>query len=251
MVPNMVAPRLSNPLLPEQPLMKSGGVEQFNQVPLSTPDVYNNLNNFTMNGPTPVLSRTQQASEKQQQASGVPTMGADHHPQHDNFELPESSCMQSRLTDEELRELMNAANKAKPVAAVPPYQNYILNSLTERERKDKNTGVKVPTQSKPSAIKPKEHGTSGRPRGRSSKRREGGSSVPSKRSRREAANKQEKTSAATKTAQEIVITADNIFTNPSLIRRVKNAVYDPMFEGMGLPIDPHLRMFTATNNKPN
>nr|XP_048331585.1 uncharacterized protein LOC112492077 [Ziziphus jujuba var. spinosa] len=57
MVPNMVAPRLSNPLLPEQPLMKSGGVEQFNQVPLSTPDVYNNLNNFTMNGPTPVLSR--------------------------------------------------------------------------------------------------------------------------------------------------------------------------------------------------
>lgn len=39
-----------------------------------------------------------------------------------------------RLTDEELRELMNAANKAKPVAAVPPYQNYILNSLTERVR---------------------------------------------------------------------------------------------------------------------
>ncbi|KAJ7978235.1 hypothetical protein O6P43_007734 [Quillaja saponaria] len=31
-------------------------------------------------------------------------------------------------------------------------------------------------------------------------------------------------------------------------RPIKNAVYDPMFETMGLPIDPHLRMFLASRD---
>lgn len=32
------------------------------------------------------------------------------------------------------------------------------------------------------------------------------------------------------------------------LRPVKNAVYDPMFETMGLPVDPHLRMFVTRHN---
>lgn len=29
-------------------------------------------------------------------------------------------------------------------------------------------------------------------------------------------------------------------------RMIKNAVYDPLFEGLGLPVDPHLRLFSAS-----
>lgn len=30
------------------------------------------------------------------------------------------------------------------------------------------------------------------------------------------------------------------------VRPIFNSVYDPMYEAMGLPIDPHLRMFLAS-----
>ncbi|MBA0625835.1 hypothetical protein Goshw_002793 [Gossypium schwendimanii] len=28
-------------------------------------------------------------------------------------------------------------------------------------------------------------------------------------------------------------------------RAIKNSLYDPLFEGIGLPVDPHLRMFAT------
>ncbi|MBA0868865.1 hypothetical protein Goshw_019782 [Gossypium schwendimanii] len=28
-------------------------------------------------------------------------------------------------------------------------------------------------------------------------------------------------------------------------RPIKNSLYDPLFEGIGLPVDPHLRMFAT------
>ncbi|KAK3229204.1 hypothetical protein Dsin_001085 [Dipteronia sinensis] len=34
-------------------------------------------------------------------------------------------------------------------------------------------------------------------------------------------------------------------TTPSDSRYPKNSLYDPLYEAMGLPMDPHLRMFLA------
>lgn len=33
-----------------------------------------------------------------------------------------------------------------------------------------------------------------------------------------------------------------------MIRSIRNSVYDPMYEAMGLPVDPHLRMFIRRDN---
>lgn len=35
------------------------------------------------------------------------------------------------------------------------------------------------------------------------------------------------------------------------LRPLKNTVYDPMYEAMGLPVDPHLRMFVARRDNGN
>lgn len=32
---------------------------------------------------------------------------------------------------------------------------------------------------------------------------------------------------------------------------MRNTVYDPMYEAMGLPIDPHIRMFIARRDRDN
>ncbi|KAF3445764.1 hypothetical protein FNV43_RR10941 [Rhamnella rubrinervis] len=265
MMPNVVVPQLSNTVPPadhhQQPLMKSAGLQQVSM----TPTVCNPLqNSFVVTGPRTLL-RPQQASDQHQQQVniGTPMMGNDdddhtpHDPQLDSTPVDhpalESPSVHSRQNTLELQEILNnRRTNTKPTAAVPTYQTYVLNSLTERERRDHNTtALTIPTQSKSSSpSKLKEQRTSERVERRSRKAGKrkgvGDLSVPSKRSKKEEVGRQEKRSTASKSSaanQEVTVVnnrtsqseeneADNSSVSDPLItlRRVKNACYDPRFE---------------------
>ncbi|EXC06693.1 hypothetical protein L484_021529 [Morus notabilis] len=149
---------------------------------------------------------------------------------------------------------------------IPP-DSQILNSQIEQEGGYRITGVAIPNQSVTSSMK--ELGEAildshGRPR--ATKRLEIGESIAllSKRVRRdiqEGARKESNSPSANVVSQNVIkfgtsqseenneADSANISSRHTTARRTTNGVYDPKYEEMGLPIDPHLRMFAAFNQK--
>ncbi|KAK8600859.1 hypothetical protein V6N13_059397 [Hibiscus sabdariffa] len=119
----------------------------------------------------------------------------------------------------------------------------ILNSLLQKETAD----ISAPSQMETSLSGHRERGSSGR-RGSHSRRRlesgEPSSSSPYKRFRRDSSLAQASTAQQENmnlpSMHNEAGTASN--TGP---RPIPNLVYDPKYEGIGLPIDPHLRLFAT------
>ncbi|XP_008233990.1 PREDICTED: uncharacterized protein LOC103332979 [Prunus mume] len=75
----------------------------------------------------------------------------------------------------------------------------------------------------------------------------GESSSLAKRSKRNsAASSSTEVNRSTFESQEKEMDMLSNLFSPSNAREMKNSLYDPAFEAIGLPIDPHLRMFQAS-----
>ncbi|KAM2668556.1 hypothetical protein EV2_020143 [Malus domestica] len=78
-----------------------------------------------------------------------------------------------------------------------------------------------------------------------------GESSPAKRSKRNsAASSRSGVNRSTFEPQEKKLDLFSNFFVPTNPRPMKNSHYDPAFEAMGLPIDPHIRMFLASQQNP-
>ncbi|KAM2220583.1 hypothetical protein ACFX1S_019774 [Malus domestica] len=78
-----------------------------------------------------------------------------------------------------------------------------------------------------------------------------GESSPAKRSKRNsAASSRSGVNRSTFEPQEKKLDPFSNFFVPTNPRPMKNSHYDPAFEAMGLPIDPHIRMFLASQQNP-
>ncbi|GMI77152.1 hypothetical protein HRI_001384500 [Hibiscus trionum] len=178
------------------------------------------------------LPAHQQASSQFSMMSGLPN--SDNH----NPMLTETSFL-PRLQQQGLQN-----QTARPGATFPTsgtcLSSTVLNSLLPKETGD----TSAPHRMETSLRGHRERGNSGRRRGHSRRRFEPGesSSSPFKQFRR-ASSLPQSVSAEQENGNE----AGTSSITDRLLgpRPIKNAVYDPIYEGIGLPIDPHLRIFAT------
>ncbi|XP_039003440.1 uncharacterized protein LOC120130229 [Hibiscus syriacus] len=124
----------------------------------------------------------------------------------------------------------------------------ILNSLLHKETGD----ASAPYQMETSLNCRREGRNPGQRRGSSRRTFDSGASSspsPFKRFRRDSsvpnASGAQQENRNFLSPQNGIVTSSN--SNSSLLgpRPIKNSVYDPIYEGIGLPIDPHLRLFAT------
>ncbi|GKV09270.1 hypothetical protein SLEP1_g20795 [Rubroshorea leprosula] len=178
------------------------------------------------------------ASDDQQlnQASGAPNMM--------NFSF-QNSFLHNRSMPSRLQTIQNQGlqnQTGRPIASYPgpgtSLSNLIMDSLALQETPNFYPGRSFPLQMRESTSnKQGSDGLRGLPRSRVEL---GESSSPFKRFRGE--------TSGTPQFQQNEATHSNPlnFFHP---RPMRNSVYDPMYEGLGLPIDPHLRLFENSNHR--
>ncbi|XVE95353.1 hypothetical protein REPUB_Repub02eG0089600 [Reevesia pubescens] len=160
---------------------------------------------------------------------------------HHNSELSESSIL-PRLQTMQLQGLLNQT--ARPIATYPN-SGTSLSSLVLNFQQETGGTSAADHQMETSLFSHKEQGISGK-RGHARSRFELGESSSFKRFRRESnmpqASSAEQVNMTSLSLQNEASTSSNIGTlfHP---RPIRNSVYDPIFERIGLPIDPHLRLF--------
>ncbi|KAK8684109.1 hypothetical protein V6N13_040143 [Hibiscus sabdariffa] len=184
-------------------------------------------------------------------SSQFPLMPGLRNSDHHYPQLTESSFL-SRLQQQ--HGLLNQT--ARSVATYPSptsettLSSTILNSLLQKE----TTDISAPSQMETSLSGHRERGSSGR-RGSHSRRRMGSgepssSSSPSpyKRFRRDSSLAQASTAQQENRNLPSVHNEAGTASNTGSTdgpRPIPNLVYDPKYEGIGLPIDPHLRLFAT------
>ncbi|KAK9219631.1 hypothetical protein WN943_008277 [Citrus x changshan-huyou] len=173
-------------------------------------------------------------------------------PQHDNSLLLRQSSMPSRAQNLDLQGLVN-----QPIRPIPTYPtpgtsvqltNQLLNSPTQTDLfGGHNSPGSTPDQLELSLLnRNNEQSFLGRRNRATSIYDIGESSSSSSSSKRSKISNHLETGS---TSQSRESELDHLFaSNPfNLPRPVRNALYDPVFESLGLPIDPHLRLFSANN----
>ncbi|XP_028962974.2 uncharacterized protein [Malus domestica] len=140
---------------------------------------------------------------------------------------PSKTQMPFRFPPIQLEEIMNQSNVTSDSSFKRSSQ--LQNSLTEQGE--------IPEQ----GFSEKQHG-----------KRPIKVSSPAKSSERtSAASSHREVNRSTFEPQENELTLFTSYSVPPNPRQIKNSLYDPAFEAMGLPIDPHLRMLLAPQPNPH
>ncbi|XP_062145834.1 uncharacterized protein LOC133853821 [Alnus glutinosa] len=169
-------------------------------------------------------------------------------PQHHNILVPESLTSFSLQTIQTHGLLNQTGRQNIPClsSGTNAQQTQILNSQTEREIGVGKNRVEIPDLCETSLRGFKEKGPVEGHRREAKHHLLGEPSLSSKRSRRETIRPERSLQEEDVTSQSEGNEVENSnISNPSNTRPVKNAVYDPTFEGVGLPVDPHLRLFAS------
>ncbi|GMY17236.1 altered inheritance of mitochondria protein 3-like [Fagus crenata] len=245
LMPNVFIPQVSSSMLPEQ-IMLSGPpqlmdhYEQANQVSMAPYASNPQQPNPTTPAPSiqPWPQGPQQSSEHHQ-LNKVPAMAHRVDLPHDKILPPESSIPSRPSKPKDYR--IKLLDKVSPTLLVLAQE--IVNPKTK---------VTLPNLCETSLGSSKEKGAVEGRRCAAKRHVSGESSVSSKRSRKETVRKEK--SLPTSSAQEEDMSSQSEETevenpnvsSPSEKRQVKNSLYDPIFEGIGQPIDPHLRLFSSS-----
>ncbi|KAM1316034.1 hypothetical protein ACFX2F_019731 [Malus domestica] len=145
-----------------------------------------------------------------------------HEPQNSNS----NPLMQSGLSPIQLEETMNQSNVTTDRSSQRSSQ--LRSSPTEKGETPEQLGFSEKRGKRPE-----------------------GESSPAKRSKRNsAASSCSGVNRSTFEPQEKKLDLFSNFFVPTNPRPMKNSHYDPAFEAMGLPIDPHIRMFLASQQNP-
>ncbi|KAM1180483.1 hypothetical protein ACFX13_019891 [Malus domestica] len=145
-----------------------------------------------------------------------------HEPQNSNS----NPLMQSGLSPIQLEETMNQSNVTSDRSSQRSSQ--LRSSPTEKGETPEQLGFSEKRGKRPE-----------------------GESSPAKRSKRNsAASSRSGVNRSTFEPQEKKLDLFSNFFVPTNPRPMKNSHYDPAFEAMGLPIDPHIRMFLASQQNP-
>ncbi|KAM2668561.1 hypothetical protein EV2_020143 [Malus domestica] len=145
-----------------------------------------------------------------------------HEPQNSNS----NPLMQSGLSPIHLEETMNQSNVTSDRSSQRSSQ--LRSSPTEKGETPEQLGFSEKRGKRPE-----------------------GESSPAKRSKRNsAASSRSGVNRSTFEPQEKKLDLFSNFFVPTNPRPMKNSHYDPAFEAMGLPIDPHIRMFLASQQNP-
>ncbi|XP_059437605.1 uncharacterized protein LOC132170565 [Corylus avellana] len=275
LMPNVFNPQLGASMLPE-PIMLSGRsqlldhYEQSNQVSM-TPCVCNPLqHNSIASGPAALPRATRlydhqhlfeqfqdsqfcssmrpQQSSLHQRLNQVTETAIGIDPQHHNILLPDSSTPFSLQTIQTHGFLNQTGRQSIPYlsSGTNAQQTQILNLQTEREIGGGKNRVAISDLSETSLRGFKEKGLVEGHRRAAKRHLLGESSLSSKRSMIETIWGERSLQDEERTSQSEGNEVENsILSNPSYTRPTKNAVYDPTFEGIGLPVDPHLRLFAS------
>ncbi|KAH9690861.1 hypothetical protein KPL70_015930 [Citrus sinensis] len=248
---NTMMPAASMPLS-LRPLQCPQLDEQINQAAV-TLDLTNLQSPSPLQLKNSLLQRTEQSYDDQ----GSLTLGqlmpnVIDPPQHDNSLLLRQSSMPSRAQNMDLQGLVN-----QPIRPIPTYPtpgtsvqltNQLLNSPTQTDLfGGHNSPGSTPDQLELSLLnRNNEQSFLGRRNRATSIYDIGESSSSSSSSKRSKISNHLETGS---TSQSRESELDHLFaSNPfNLPRPVRNALYDPVFESLGLPIDPHLRLFSANN----
>uniref|UniRef100_A0A2N9IM57 Uncharacterized protein n=1 Tax=Fagus sylvatica TaxID=28930 RepID=A0A2N9IM57_FAGSY len=234
LMPNVFIPQVSSSMLPEQ-IMLSGPpqlmdhYEQANQVSMAPYASNPQQPNPTTPAPSiqPWPQGPQQSSEHQQ-LNKVPAMAHRVDLPHDNI-LPPESSIPSSLQTIQTQGLQNQTARQSVSNLTSPgtstQQTQILNSQTQREIVNPKTKVTLPNLCETSLGSSKEKETVRKEK-----------SLPASSAQEEDMSSQ---------SEETEVENPNV-SSPSEKRQVKNSLYDPIFEGIGQPIDPHLRLFSSS-----
>ncbi|GLT64308.1 hypothetical protein SLA2020_368120 [Shorea laevis] len=260
LMPNVLNPQLGGSMLPEQNMLSGRSqlldhYEQSNQVAMTpcacNPQQHNStaaapavLPSSMRSQPSILLSRPQQSSQHQRLNQVTETEnGLD--PKHHNILLPESSTPFSLQTIQTHGWLNQTRRQSIPYlsSGTNAQQTQILNSQTEREIGGRKNRVAIPDLCETSVRGFKEKGPVEGQRRAAKRHLLGEAPLPCKHSRiRQERSSQEEDRTSQSEGNEV---ENSNLSNPSNTRPVKNAVYDPTFEGIGLPVDPHLRLFAS------
>ncbi|KAH9756713.1 hypothetical protein KPL71_016162 [Citrus sinensis] len=247
---NTMMPAASMPLS-LRPLQCPQLDEQINQAAV-TLDLTNLQSPSPLQLKNSLLQRTEQSYDDQ----GSLTLGqlmpnVIDPPQHDNSLLLRQSSMPSRAQNLDLQGLVN-----QPIRPIPTYPtpgtsvqltNQLLNSPTQTDLFGGHNSPGSTPQLELSLLnRNNEQSFLGRRNRATSIYDIGESSSSSSSSKRSKISNHLETGS---TSQSRESELDHLFaSNPfNLPRPVRNALYDPVFESLGLPIDPHLRLFSANN----
>ncbi|KAE8077355.1 hypothetical protein FH972_015927 [Carpinus fangiana] len=243
LMPNVFNPQLGASMLPE-PIMLSGRsqlmdhYEQSNQVSM-TPCVCNPLQHNSIAAGPAVLPR--------------PPRLYDHQHLHEQFQ-DSQFCSSIRPQQSSLHQRLNQVTETA-IGIDPPHHNILLPESSTPFSSLKSSGqeigggknrVAIHDLSETSLRGFKEKGLVEGHRRAAKRHLLGESSLSSKRSMKETIWGERSLQEEERTSQSEGNEVENSnLSNPSCIRPTKNAVYDPTFEGIGLPVDPHLRLFAS------
>ncbi|KAK9983399.1 hypothetical protein SO802_032924 [Lithocarpus litseifolius] len=194
-----------------------------------------------------MLSRSQQSSEYQQ-LNKFPEMANRVDPSHDKILHPQSS-MTSSLQTIKTQGLQNqTARQSLSYLSPGTQQTQSLNSQSQREIGSLSKEPVPLLRETLSVGSYREKGLMEGLRSAAKRNAYGESLLTSKRSRTETVSRERSLSASNpqeeeKTSRPEGTEVENPNDQSPKAKKLNNSLYDPNFEGIGVPVDPHLRLF--------
>ncbi|KAK4559651.1 hypothetical protein RGQ29_008737 [Quercus rubra] len=201
-----------------------------------------------------MLSRSQQSSEYQQ-LNKFPEMASRVDPSHDKILHPQSS-MTSSLQNIQTQGLQNqTARQSLSYLSPGTQQTQSLNSQSQREIGSLSKEPVPLLRETLSVGSYREKGLVEGLRSAAKRNAYGESLLTSKRSRTESVSQERSLSASNpqeeeKTSGPEGTEVENPNDQSPKAKKLNNSLYDPNFEGIGVPVDPHLRLFGSGNGRP-
>ncbi|XVF64720.1 hypothetical protein PTKIN_Ptkin09bG0190000 [Pterospermum kingtungense] len=160
-------------------------------------------------------------------------------------DLPYRSSVLSRLQTDQQQGLVNQT--ARPIATYPTSGTSLSSLILNSSLHEETGGTSAPHQIETSLSNHEEE----EQRGQLRSRFEVGESSSFKRFKREYTVPQASIAAEQVHTTSSTLQNEATSSNGATLyypRPIRNSVYDPLYEGIGLPIDPHLRMFLSKDD---